>query len=126
MNSGGGHIIDNIAGGSDGGWFLRRNSGSPHTITFEYWQSGAGSATGATTGGSINDNTWHYICCVLNIPNNSIKLYVNGLLVSSGTAGGQIGPHSDSFFVSYADWAGPAQWFNGTIDELRIYNRAIY
>jgi hypothetical protein len=104
----------------------KKNGGSPHTLTFEYWASGASSATGAVGGGSITDNTWHYVCGVLNIPNNNIRIYVNGVSIASGPAGGQIGPYNDGFAASYADWAGPAQWFNGTIDEVRIYNRAIY
>ncbi|VVB60808.1 Concanavalin A-like lectin/glucanases superfamily protein [uncultured archaeon] len=122
----GGHVIDNINGGfGDGGWFVRRNLGALHSITFEYWQNGAGVATGAVTAGSLNNNQWYFVTGSLDIPNNNITLYVNGGIVGTAPAAGQIGPHNDPLRINYPDWNSPVQWFNGIIDDVKIYNKAL-
>ncbi|MCX5999067.1 MAG: hypothetical protein NTU41_05585, partial [Chloroflexi bacterium] len=122
----GGHIIDNIAGGGgDGGWFLRMNCGTPHSLTLEYWQSGAGSATGAVTAGSLSNGTWYHVVGVIDTNNNCIKLYVNGQQVGSSSAPGQIGPHNDPFQLSACDWASPTRQYNGKIDDVAIYDTAL-
>ena len=67
-------------------------------------------------------NTWYYIV-VTAIKGSTVKVYVNGVLVGTGTA------KTDFWTGGYLTIGdlrpGRGIFFNGTIDEVRIYNRAL-
>lgn len=108
------------------------------TSSNKVYVSIAGSNTTAplTSTGTYSEGMWHYIAVVFN--NTGIALYVNGVLDSSrthsitnfGTSG--LGGYPDinrSLTIGNIYPLEPAQsqWmFNGIVDEVRIYNRAIY
>ncbi len=124
----GNHIIDDINGAfGNGGWLFRLNGVAfPYGLSLEYWQNGASSYTGAVTASNVLlNNEWYYLTGVININQNYIKIYVNGEEKASNTASGQIGPHNDPFRISYPDWGVSGTYFNGLIDEVRIYNKAL-
>ena len=87
-------------------------------------QTGSGFATcGALSALSIN--TWHNIVGTYSSTTGKLKIFTDGTLaptclwsgkININTGPLRIGVRSDSF----------SQFFNGTIDEVRIYNRAIY
>ena len=61
---------------------------------------------------------------------NDIKIYLNGsldLISSSGLS--NAGSIDNNYEVVIGNWAESGvmqnQWFRGTIDEVRIYNRAL-
>jgi flagellin-like protein len=69
-----------------------------------------------------NDNSWHF--AVGTYDNQNVKLYIDGVPVGTnattapsfyGTGGAAIGRDGDS----------SSSYWNGTIDEVRIYNRAL-
>lgn len=63
------------------------------------------------------DNQWHHIAGIRNASN--IYLYLDGLQVASG-------PNNlRNVDVSANLWIGYGKSFNGIIDEVRIYNRAL-
>ncbi len=75
-----------------------------------------------------NTSEWNFYAAVLNIPSDKETLYVNGVgenkilnYVSDGSFSTfttvDIGRWHNDF------WAG--DWFNGSIDDVRIYNRAL-
>ncbi|MBW2990494.1 right-handed parallel beta-helix repeat-containing protein [Candidatus Woesearchaeota archaeon] len=66
------------------------------------------------------DNTWYHAAFVLNESREELTLYLNGTFdgSSSGTA-------VELFSASYTDIGGRSQYFNGTIDEVKIYNRSL-
>lgn len=78
------------------------------------------------SGTALSTNTWHHVAGVVN--GSDILLYVNGVLATSTTM------TDITNFVCTADaweiggdgagggWGG---YFNGNIDEPRIYNRAL-
>jgi len=73
--------------------------------------------TGLTVG------TWFHIVGVAN--GSYVRLYVNGVAVGSPTAyDGTIKSSSDAVYVSAAN-LHPDRYFDGIIDGVRIYNRAL-
>lgn len=75
----------------------------------------------------MSNNTWYHIVAVYN--GTSMKIYKNGTeLPGSTTFSGNIS--TNSYNVTIGQIAGtPDSWnayrWNGTIDEVKIYNRAL-
>jgi len=70
-------------------------------------------------------NTWYYVAGVYNAASTALDIYVNGNL-DDGTLTGNV-PKSQTL-VNVNTTIGKSyagQYFNGTIDELRIYTRAL-
>jgi hypothetical protein len=99
-------------------WALRYDNRDTNPIEFiatPSWQ-GDGGAFG-TSLPSFND--WHHIVGVLNV--NTIPLYVDGALMDTKSYSGTIGGSGLFAEIGGADDG----YFKGTIDEVRIYNRAL-
>ncbi len=77
---------------------------------------------GYTTGvGNIlNDGIWHYV--VGTYDGSFFKLYEDGALVASGGAVGNLSTNANALQVGYRPAVG---FFLGSIDDVRIYNRAL-
>jgi len=86
-----------------------------------------------TSADSLSDNSWYHI--VFQQTGAGIEIYINGskqVLTGSGENStawfSDVFPALNSFTIGhYAGWAegGHNNYFNGTIDEVRIYNRAL-
>ena len=70
---------------------------------------------------SVNFYQWNHIVYVYNGSNE--KYYINGVFDSSQEASGQIDTGSNNLLIGKGYSSG--YYFNGTIDEVRIYNRAL-
>ena len=84
-------------------------------------RTGTGSDIGAGGTGALALNTWSHLAATYD--GATIRLYVNGGLISSQAAAGSIMTSSDPLRIG-----GNALWgeyFTGLIDEVRIYNRAL-
>ncbi len=101
------------------GTFLTMSGG---VLSFNYFDSSAGYHSVASTI-AYNDNQWHH--AVGTYDGNNLKLYVDGILISTTPS---INP------IYYASYGGAAigrdgdysgSYFNGALDEFRIYNRAL-
>jgi archaellum component FlaG (FlaF/FlaG flagellin family) len=77
------------------------------------------------------DNNWHFITATLDTDMNSISLYVDGELSNTTSAStstissGTIQVPLEIGRVFRTGWASSGGYFNGIIDEIRIYNRAL-
>ncbi len=71
------------------------------------------------SGSNILTNTWYYAVFVFN--NTGVTFYLNGN--NDGYYAGTLVSGANTFIGSYS---GISEFFNGTIDEVRVYNRAIY
>jgi len=79
------------------------------------------SSTVAAGGGTIDLNVWQYI--VLTFGDSTLSCYKNGVLQNTGSLNNITDGSSSLFIGQQKD--GTNRFFNGTIDEVRIYKRAL-
>jgi len=90
-----------------------QNTGRPSMSTWGY-NFIPGSGPTATL------NQWNHIACVMN--GTSVTLYMNGVPVS-GTLSAMPTVQSSNLTIGYSNLGGT--YFNGKMDEVRIYNKAL-
>ena len=132
-------------------WLKTTDAGNQVIASFdrsEYWRveingSGAGNGRigfdlltssgiidfGSTT--RVDDGEWHHVACVFD--NGTLNIYIDGILDATTTSGatfgsgltryGFIGVGSESSV--YNGSTGPNDYFNGEMDEFKIWNRAL-
>lgn len=74
-----------------------------------------------SSNGNFNDGNWHFAVIVDDIPNSSLKLYVDDNLevsISTGSA-------SINSSVLYVGTYSSGYYFDGSIDQIRIFNKAL-
>jgi gliding motility-associated-like protein len=71
----------------------------------------------------IQINQWYSV--VYTCDGTTAKIYVNCKLAGSGPANGITFTNSNDLFLGSLNNAQYPYWFNGIMDEVRIYNRAI-
>ncbi len=103
--------------GSDGTRFQMKKAGNcDNTNT----ATAFGNAIAGNVVASVNG--WNYIAVTYD--GNTIQTYVNGRLAGSGT---EVGANlcSGAPFIIGSWWQNDPYYFNGNIDELRVYNRVL-
>jgi hypothetical protein len=71
---------------------------------------------------TLKFNTWYMVASTLK--NDTVKAYINGLRIGEGNLTGPINPDSKPLEIG-RDVPGASEFFNGKIDDIRIYNRAL-
>jgi hypothetical protein len=104
----------------------------PDNYFLEGTADGSGYPAGGTTIGSADNvtfgtsvlppNTWSYL--TLTYDGTTLRLYVNGVQVSSFAESGLLATSSDPLQIG-GDSLHTNQFFRGTIDEVRVYNVAL-
>lgn len=86
----------------------------------------AGGADGAVTGILPTVGVWYHVASVRDVATNKVKLYVNGVKASEANLGAVTAGYSAPIlgFIG-ARTPTPTSYFNGTVDDVRIYNRAL-
>lgn len=106
--------------------FLCINPGSVNRAARFAVNVGGTEQTVTTPNEAVPDNEWTHITATLK--DNTARIYINGELVVTNTG---LTNNPVSFGPSVNNWIGRSQWgagdgyFNGMIDELRIYNYAV-
>lgn len=97
------------------GLFLNNN-----VLTTYNWAN----STLYSAGPALNDNLWHHVAIVFksNVPNGS-RLYIDGLTV--GTDFTYTSLNQDNQFTIGNNTQAPNQFFNGNIDAVRVWDRAL-
>ncbi|HSU56655.1 MAG TPA: LamG-like jellyroll fold domain-containing protein, partial [Candidatus Dormibacteraeota bacterium] len=72
---------------------------------------------------SINDAQWHHCVATRQASTGTIKTYVDGVLEATGAAGTQA--LTTASFIRFGSLQTGVNFFNGTLDEIQIYNRAL-
>jgi len=115
-------VVALFGSSTDKGYWL--NVGSDGSVTL--WISTNGSAQSAppTYAGTISTGQWSHL--VGTFDGSAIKIYVNGRLISSGSVSGPVHTVSTSnAFAIGRLGATSADYFNGLIDDVRIYKYAL-
>ena len=97
---------------------------------FEFIVSGNGSSEGRAKAFSqvkSENNRWYHVVAVF-VPSQKMEVWVDGVLEGTNESG--FGPTPSSIFsnsvnLEFGRGQCGSQSFNGTIDEVRIYNRAL-
>jgi hypothetical protein len=72
--------------------------------------------------GALVANTWYHLTATYD--GETLNAYVNGVLVSSNTAPSGP-PDFESLPLRLGGHAAAPQYFNGTMDDVRVYRRAL-
>jgi hypothetical protein len=114
-------FIDFGNGTSNNNIFLHRN-GTLNDLRFRvYTGSNGGNAVVATN--VIALNQWQHFAATLDSTGN-VKLYKNGAQVGSGTVSVPLNVTRTNNFIGRSNWTID-EYFDGALDDLRIYNRAL-
>jgi hypothetical protein len=90
--------------------------------TDNYLELRSGSSTSSVIDGKqkfVTKNTWYFIAITVN-SSNVLKIYINGTLDVSG----KIYPIKPTS-ITIGKFTGDCCYFNGIIDDVRFYNRAL-
>jgi hypothetical protein len=72
---------------------------------------------------AINDGQWHHVAVTRNAYSGLMQLYVDGVLQASAT--GPFGPKTAPPDLCLGAIQSGGGWFNGTIDDVQIFNRVL-
>jgi len=72
-----------------------------------------------------NFDVWHHLAVTYNNNTDSVKFYVDGILLSSKKYQEGFTPDPLNSYTIGRSLSGPDEYSNGKIDEVRIYNRAL-
>lgn len=118
-----GGLLDNCL--NYGGWgvWLWSTASGVWNIQFNYKNNSVGSS-GAT---NFTLNQWHHVAAVRN--NGTISVYIDGIFRLSATEGTVAPTYPINMFAGGMGYGGytPPRYnpFNGKLDEIRVYNRAL-
>lgn len=109
-----------IIGTTDDGIEIGTYSDGTSNANFTYGSAIWQNVTSTTI---INDNIWHFVVIVVN--ENEGKLFVDGVIVKDIIAGGSFLMTKPAYIAIGRHPIFTSRAFNGSIDDLRIYNRSL-
>ena len=118
-------IAANSAGGNAAGWalFLNTYLTNDHKVIFEA-RHASSLADVATPAGVFTVGQWYHVAAVVNRTAGTANIYVNGVLQT--VSGSVDTDFNNTGGIYIGEQIGNAVTdFNGTIDDVRIYNRAL-
>jgi len=70
---------------------------------------------------TLDENNWYHITFWYDFENQNRRIYINGVLEAEAAATPYLGTSGNTVIGSW----GTSQWFQGIIDDVRIYTRAL-
>lgn len=89
-----------------------------------FYSEGTGD-TIASNSGAITRNAWQHVAVVKQAASDTVTLYINGIVVGSGSNDVQSQTNAPAYIGAWPDAPGGVSTFDGAIDDLRVYNRAL-
>jgi len=112
------------AAGSGAGYIFRTDANGNLEVLFGGSNISYGAAAAVDTT-KINDGQWHHAVAVIT-PGQDVRFYVDGVLCSMTSMPILAnGDNSANFTVASSSFSYFGNFFTGTIDEVRLYNRAL-
>ncbi|HEX3628315.1 MAG TPA: LamG-like jellyroll fold domain-containing protein [Verrucomicrobiae bacterium] len=71
----------------------------------------------------VNDGSWHQCVATRQMASGTLSIYVDGLLQATGAAGTE--SLNAPAFLRFGSRQTGVNFFNGSLDDIRIYNRAL-
>lgn len=122
-----GRIAAKQGGGGSRGWSLNvENSSGPGKSGAFMVASGANALVSVVTTTSLASNQWVHLCGVYE-PGVALRIYTNGLLNNENTVNVPAAQYNNTLNVTIGGRpsGGVDNPFNGLIDEVRVFNRAL-
>jgi hypothetical protein len=122
-----GHNIIAKRGENNVGWQIRRYNLTPN-LTFTLRGIDAADDVQGTADMSATFNEWVQVTAVYDVEAGKRSVYINGLLDVAVDDGGVVAAATQDVTIgarALADNSGQERFFNGMIDDVRIYNRAL-
>ena len=110
-------IVSKFSSGHYNGWFLRRNANTS-VVYFTLYNNSV--STASITGPTIVADQWTHYAATFD--GTIARIYVNGVLSASDLSA-SIGSATTNFVIS-GNYGSTENW-NGSIDEVRLYSRAL-
>ncbi len=117
-----GDIIAKMNASSDRGWLFELQNTGEVRFLYRAFPNGTTLFDFATNTTLVN-NTWYHVAATYNGTNATI--YLNGIRDASRGAVGGLGNNHDIAVEIGRLSTNNSQFFNGAIDEVRIYNRSL-
>ena len=103
-------------------WRFTVNTG--YTVGFMGWHNSSEDSINFATDKTVSTNTWSHVLVTFN--GTTVSIYINGLFNKSADLdSGEIIQNTISPIRMGTDGLDVDRYFNGTIDEVRIYNRVL-
>jgi uncharacterized repeat protein (TIGR01451 family) len=113
-----GEYVLTVGGGLNGGFVS-----APGKVTFTEFSSGTGFGFNFASNATVNDGNFHYIVAE-RLPNGTGQIYIDGVLDSSQAS--QLVPLTSSITTYLGEDVRDSRLpFNGLLDEVQLYNRAL-
>ncbi len=111
------------------GWHLGLYYGNDNKFSLVHYLTG-NQGVGANSVNTFLPGTWYHVTGVVDKAAGTVKLYVNGILEDTGNFTGGTAAreyNSETWKVGVANPGAPTYAWpaDGTVDEVRIYNRAL-
>jgi hypothetical protein len=120
-----GNVIAGTRGENNLGWQLRRNSGNQN-LTFTVRGTPGADDPRGTIVPPLNE--WIHVAAVFDPVGGTRAVYVNGVTDVQIADSGKVAASDHKLYVGARaknDKTGPEGFFNGSINDLRIHNRAL-
>ena len=106
------------------GWYLECVTGGDIKLAFN---GDATNQNATSTSHPLTTNTWFHVVANIDIGNTNIsEVYVNSVLVASVTdTGNSIVNESNPLRIGMGYQTAPINYFQGYIDDVRMYNRKL-
>jgi RHS repeat-associated protein len=90
-------------------------------VKFRIWKNPGGQQELASPNGVVPVGQWHHVAATWD--GATFKIYVDGVERASAALTGTPETSTDALYLGAS--YGSADWFNGRLDEVRVYNRAL-
>lgn len=120
-------IIGNTVTSSEKGFYILQSSTGNITLQVFIGDSNPNTLVNYTGTSYFTDNNWRFVTVVCNKTANSVQWYRDGVSFgSSGTVGTTTtGSSNRTLKIGVINGAALANYYNGALDEVGIWNRAL-